>query len=72
MNMTDILKQENPVALLKELPVAELAQPTGHGLAADLYALAQQNALHGIHAPMPPVGVNDGRGFIFISHTGEV
>lgn len=34
--------------------------------------VAQQNKRHGIRVPTPPIGVNDGRGFVFISHTGEV
>jgi len=34
--------------------------------------VAQRNAQAGIHAPQPPVGVNDGRGFVFVSHDGEV
>ncbi|MEX2580248.1 MAG: radical SAM protein [Verrucomicrobiales bacterium] len=33
---------------------------------------AQQDARHGIRRQVPPVGVNDGRGFVFVSHTGEV
>jgi len=34
--------------------------------------VAQRNAAAGIRSPQPPVGVNDGRGFVFVSHTGEV
>lgn len=34
--------------------------------------VAQRNAAAGIRNHQPPVGVNDGRGFVFISHTGEV
>jgi len=34
--------------------------------------VAQQNARLGIRSKLPPVGVNDGKGFVFISHTGEV
>lgn len=34
--------------------------------------VAQRNARAGIRVPLPPVGVNDGRGFVFVSHDGEV
>lgn len=34
--------------------------------------VAQRNAQAGIRSPQPPVGVNDGRGFVFVSHDGEV
>lgn len=32
----------------------------------------QQNARHGRHVPVPKIGINDGRGFVFVSHTGDV
>ena len=34
--------------------------------------VAQRNAAVGRRSFQPPVGVNDGRGFVFVSHTGEV
>lgn len=34
--------------------------------------VAQRNAAAGIRTAQPPVGVNDGRGFVFVSHTGDI
>jgi len=34
--------------------------------------VAQRNKAAGIRSPQPPAGINDGRGFVFVSHTGEV
>lgn len=34
--------------------------------------VVQRNRAAGIRAPQPSVGINDGRGFVFVSHAGEV